>query len=106
MVYFLCVFALVFGIVFSLLSVHAIDLATGDGVFDEAAGAELEDVFLVLAVFFSLLVGLILVANVYTAGNVVQALLYSPRRHLQRTVARLELVKSEGYLQVNLNVNL
>ena len=51
---------------------------------------------IVIAVF----VGIIAVANLYTMGNVVQSLLYSPRRHLQRTVAKLEVVKSEGYLQV------
>jgi hypothetical protein len=58
---------------------------------------------IVMGILMSLavLVSIVLVANLYTAGNVVQALIYSPRRHLQRTVAKLELVKSEGYLQAS-----
>ena len=39
------------------------------------------------------------VANIYTVGECIKALVFSQRRHLQRAVAKLDLVKSEGYLQ-------
>ena len=58
------------------------------------------DLVLSLLVCFSLLVGLVLVANVYTLGNCLQALLTPQRSHLQRAVAAHDVVKSEGYLQV------
>ena len=41
-----------------------------------------------------------LVANIYTIASCIQALVFSHRKHLQRAVAKLDLVKSEGYLQV------
>ncbi len=58
------------------------------------------DLVLSLLICFSLLVGLVLVANVYTLGNCLQALLTPQRSHLQRAVAAHDVVKSEGYLQV------
>nr|CAD7202474.1 unnamed protein product [Timema douglasi] len=39
------------------------------------------------------------VANLYTWGQMIQALLFSQRRHLQRAIARLDTLKSEGFLQ-------
>ncbi len=49
---------------------------------------------------FGIIVGLVIVANVYTIGRVMKSLVFSQRRHLQSAVAKLDLVKSEGYLQV------
>ncbi|KAK9503786.1 hypothetical protein O3M35_010270 [Rhynocoris fuscipes] len=46
--------------------------------------------------------GLVLVgitANIYTIGQLVKALFFSHRRHVQRAVSRLETVKSEGFLE-------
>ena len=42
----------------------------------------------------------VLVANIYTIASCIQALVFSHRKPLQRAVAKLDLVKSEGYLQV------
>jgi hypothetical protein len=42
-----------------------------------------------------------LVANLYTIGNCFVSLAFSQRKHLQRAVAKLDVVKSEGYLQVS-----
>merc|ERR1719347_1710371 len=47
----------------------------------------------------AVLLGLILVANLYTLGQMVNAVLFSQRTHLQRAVAKHDLVQSEGYLQ-------
>ncbi len=52
-----------------------------------------------LAVTLALLIGLVLVANAYTVGNCLQALLSSHRSNLQQAVAAHDVVKSEGYLQ-------
>ncbi|XP_073984772.1 ankyrin repeat-rich membrane spanning isoform X3 [Rhodnius prolixus] len=46
--------------------------------------------------------GLVLVAitaNIYTIGQLVQALIFSQRKHVQRAVSRLETIKSEGFLE-------
>ncbi len=53
---------------------------------------------------FGILVGLVLVANIYTIGRVIKSIVFSQRRHLQSAVAKLDLVKSEGYLQVSIMV--
>ncbi|KAJ9600563.1 hypothetical protein L9F63_026296, partial [Diploptera punctata] len=48
-------------------------------------------------------VGLVLcvaiVANLYTWTQMLQALLFSQRRHLQRAISHLDTLKSEGFLQ-------
>ena len=58
------------------------------------------DILIALLVTISTVVGMVLVANLYTIGNCLQSLFFSHRRHLQRAVAKHDLVKSEGYLQV------
>lgn len=55
----------------------------------------------------SLVVALLIVANLYTLGRVVQSLVFSQRRQLQRTISRLDTLKSEGFLQaLRMEVNL
>ena len=56
-----------------------------------------------LLIALSMVVGAALIGNVYTIGNCVVSLAFSQRRHLQRAVAKLDVVKSEGYLQVGLD---
>ena len=49
----------------------------------------------------------LLVANVYTIGQTLNALLFSQRTHLQRSVAKHDVINSEGHLQaVKKEVNL
>lgn len=45
------------------------------------------------------ILGLIIVANAQTLFRIIKSLIFSQRRHLQSAVAKLDLVKSEGYLQ-------
>ena len=59
-----------------------------------------EDVILAFLVTMAAIVVVVLVANIYTIASCIQALVFSHRKHLQRAVAKLDLVKSEGYLQV------
>ena len=92
--YVLFLVAFVLGVVLSVLTAHHNNKGTP---FLTDAGETIVYAFLITVAVF---VGIIAVANLYTLGNVAQSLLYSPRRQLQRTVAKLEVVKSEGYLQV------
>ncbi|XP_045472917.1 kinase D-interacting substrate of 220 kDa B isoform X2 [Harmonia axyridis] len=39
------------------------------------------------------------VANLYTFGRMLSSLMFSQRRHLQRTISKIETLKSEGFLQ-------
>lgn len=58
-----------------------------------------DSMVLAFLILFGVLVGVVLISNLYTLGNCFQSLMFSQRRHLQRTVAKLDVVKSEGYLQ-------
>lgn len=43
--------------------------------------------------------GIAAVANLYTWSRMFAALLFSQRRHLQKSIAKLDTLKSEGFLQ-------
>ena len=47
----------------------------------------------------AVIVGLVLVANAQTFFRVIKSLMFSQRRHVQSAIAKLDVVKSEGYLQ-------
>lgn len=47
----------------------------------------------------ALLLGIAAVANLYTWSRMFSALLFSQRRHLQKSIAKLDTLKSEGFLQ-------
>lgn len=47
----------------------------------------------------ALMLGLATVANLYTWTRMFKSLLFSQRRHLRRTIAKLDTLKSEGFLQ-------
>ena len=50
-------------------------------------------------VSIGVIVGLLLVANAQTFFRAVKSLIFSQRKHLQSAIAKLDIVKSEGYLQ-------
>ncbi|XP_072386705.1 uncharacterized protein Arms isoform X11 [Diabrotica undecimpunctata] len=52
-----------------------------------------------ILVVAALLLGVACLANMYTWGRMLKALLFSQRRHLQRSISKLETLKSEGFLQ-------
>ena len=74
------------------------EFSSGD--VDENLDRGQEDVILAFLVTMAAIVVVVLVANIYTIASCIQALVFSHRKHLQRAVAKLDLVKSEGYLQV------
>ncbi|XP_044755573.1 kinase D-interacting substrate of 220 kDa B isoform X5 [Coccinella septempunctata] len=87
----------------SALTVYFIHLRTRDTESDDTLKLILE---IVLITAGSLL-GLAAVANLYTFGRMCSSLMFSQRRHLQRTIAKIETLKSEGFLQaVRQEVNL
>ena len=49
--------------------------------------------------FVAVIMGIIIVANAYTLGSCIKSLLFSQRRHLQKAVAKADVLRSEGYLQ-------
>ncbi|XP_017768310.1 PREDICTED: kinase D-interacting substrate of 220 kDa isoform X3 [Nicrophorus vespilloides] len=53
-------------------------------------------VILIIAAFF---LGTAAIANLYTWSKMFGSLIFSQRRHLQRTIAKLDTLKSEGFLQ-------
>ena len=58
-----------------------------------------ENIILFIVLSILVFVGLIMVANISTFWRCLKSLIFSQRKHLQRTIAKLDLVKSEGYLQ-------
>ena len=98
--YVLFLVAFVAGVVLSVLFAHNENNNDNSDISQVDLTSTAELIIFGFLITIAVFVGIVAVANLYTLGNVVQSLIYSPRRHLQRTVAKLEVVKSEGYLQV------
>lgn len=60
------------------------------------AGALTLNVIMITA---GLILGITLVANMYTWAQMFGSLIFSQRRHLQRSIAKLDTLKSEGFQQ-------
>lgn len=52
-----------------------------------------------ILIAIGVLLGAVVIANLYTWSRIVQALIFSQRRRLQMSVGRLQTVRAEGYLQ-------
>ncbi|XP_049858446.1 kinase D-interacting substrate of 220 kDa B isoform X1 [Schistocerca gregaria] len=78
----------------SMLALYLVDVLD-NGKKDTFEGTMVVALMIALGV----LLASIVVANLYTWSQMLQALLFSQRRHLQRTIARLDTLKSEGFLQ-------
>ena len=61
--------------------------------------ADVEDSLLFAVYAIAIIVGVLLIANIQTFYRCIKSLVFSHRKHLQTAVAKLDLVKSEGYLQ-------
>lgn len=53
----------------------------------------------IIMITIALILGVSVVANLYTWSRTMQALVFSQRRHLQRNISKLETLKSEGFTQ-------
>ena len=68
---------------------------------------DLNSLVLSLLITLAVILGLIIASNIYTIGQTINAIVFSQRTHLQRAVARHDVINSEGYLQaVKKEVNL
>ena len=68
---------------------------------------DLNSLVLSLLITLAVILGLIIASNIYTIGQTINALVFSQRTHLQRAVARHDVINSEVYLQaVKKEVNL
>ncbi|XP_056641813.1 kinase D-interacting substrate of 220 kDa B isoform X6 [Diorhabda sublineata] len=53
-----------------------------------------------ILVIAALMLGVACLANMYTWSRMLKSLFFSQRRHVQRSIAKLETLKSEGFLQM------
>lgn len=53
----------------------------------------------IILIIAALLLGIAAVANLYTWSKLLKTVFFSQRRHLQKSISKLETLKSEGFLQ-------
>ncbi|KAG5884855.1 hypothetical protein JTB14_036089 [Gonioctena quinquepunctata] len=53
----------------------------------------------IILIVIALLLGVAAMANMYTWSKLLRAVFFSQRRHLQKSISKLETLKSEGFLQ-------
>ena len=71
------------------------NLPVNEQVEDETP-IDLDRLVFSLLITLAVILGVIIVANIYTIGQTLNAVLFSQRTHLQRAVAKHDLVQSEG----------
>ncbi|XP_076265241.1 ankyrin repeat-rich membrane spanning isoform X2 [Rhynchophorus ferrugineus] len=80
---------------FIALTYYLVRINSGGRVQVTLTKSSLEIILIVAA----MLLAVATIANVYTWSKLFRSILFSQRRHLQRSIAKLETVKSEGFLQ-------
>jgi ankyrin repeat-rich membrane spanning protein len=53
----------------------------------------------IIMISIALLLAVSIIANLYTWSRTFQSLIFSQRKQLRRRIARLETLKSEGFIQ-------
>ncbi|KAK1129938.1 hypothetical protein K0M31_019633 [Melipona bicolor] len=86
-----CFCSLLVGI--SVLTVYLIDISSNDKPTIERVTAH------IIMITVALILAISIIANLYTWSRTLQALVFSQRRHLQRSISKLETLKSEGFIQ-------
>nr|XP_033335869.1 kinase D-interacting substrate of 220 kDa isoform X2 [Megalopta genalis] len=85
-----CFCSLLVGI--SVLTVYLIDLSTNKKRIEKVTAH-------IIMITVALILAVSIIANLYTWNRTLQALVFSQRRHLQRSISKLETLKSEGFIQ-------
>ncbi|XP_053986547.1 kinase D-interacting substrate of 220 kDa B isoform X1 [Hylaeus volcanicus] len=85
-----CFCSLLVGI--SVLTVYLIDISSNEKTIEEGAAH-------IIMITVALILAVSVIANLYTWSRTLQALVFSQRRHLQRSISKLETLKSEGFIQ-------
>ncbi|XP_026671715.1 kinase D-interacting substrate of 220 kDa B isoform X3 [Ceratina calcarata] len=85
-----CFCSLLVGI--SVLTVYLIDMSSNEPTIEKVTAH-------IIMITVALLLAVSVIANLYTWSRTLQALVFSQRRHLQRSISKLETLKSEGFIQ-------
>ncbi|XP_071870721.1 ankyrin repeat-rich membrane spanning isoform X1 [Bombus fervidus] len=85
-----CFCSLLVGI--SVLTVYLIDISNSEPTIERVTSH-------IIMITVALILAVSIIANLYTWSRTLQALVFSQRRHLQRSISKLETLKSEGFIQ-------
>ncbi|XP_061940332.1 kinase D-interacting substrate of 220 kDa isoform X3 [Apis cerana] len=85
-----CFCSLLVGI--SVLTVYLIDISSSEPTIERVTAH-------IIMITVALILAISIIANLYTWSRTLQALVFSQRRHLQRSISKLETLKSEGFIQ-------
>ncbi|CAK9816866.1 Kinase D-interacting substrate of 220 kDa [Anthophora quadrimaculata] len=85
-----CFCSLLVGI--SVLTVYLIDISNSEPTIERVTAH-------IIMITVALILAVSVIANLYTWSRTLQALVFSQRRHLQRSISKLETLKSEGFIQ-------
>ncbi|XP_029043359.2 kinase D-interacting substrate of 220 kDa B isoform X2 [Osmia bicornis bicornis] len=85
-----CFCSLLVGI--SVLTVYLIDISSSEPTIERVTAH-------IIMITVALILAVSIIANLYTWSRTLQALVFSQRRHLQRSISKLETLKSEGFIQ-------
>ncbi|KOC69442.1 Kinase D-interacting substrate of 220 kDa [Habropoda laboriosa] len=85
-----CFCSLLVGI--SVLTVYLIDISNTEPTIERVTAH-------IIMITVALILAVSVIANLYTWSRTLQALVFSQRRHLQRSISKLETLKSEGFIQ-------
>ncbi|XP_011499343.1 PREDICTED: kinase D-interacting substrate of 220 kDa isoform X2 [Ceratosolen solmsi marchali] len=85
-----CFCSFVVGI--TILTVYIIDSSSNKPVIERITAH-------IIMISIALLLAVSIIANLYTWSRTLQSLIFSQRRQLRRRIAKLETLKSEGFLQ-------
>ncbi|XP_076638415.1 ankyrin repeat-rich membrane spanning isoform X1 [Colletes latitarsis] len=85
-----CFCSLLVGI--SVLTVYLIDISSNEPTIEKVTAH-------IIMITVALILAVSVIANLYTWSRTLQALVFSQRRHLQRSISKLETLKSEGFIQ-------
>ncbi|KMQ97513.1 kinase d-interacting substrate [Lasius niger] len=76
----------------SVLTVYFIDMSSDEPTIDRVTAH-------IIMITIGLVLAVSIIANLYTWSRTLRALVFSQRRHLQRSISKLETLKSEGFIQ-------
>ncbi|KYM87025.1 hypothetical protein ALC53_03642 [Atta colombica] len=85
-----CLCSLLVGI--SILTVYLVDISKKESTIEQVTAQ-------IIMISIALVLAISIIANLYTWSRTLQALVFSQRRHLQRSISKLETLKSEGFIQ-------
>ncbi|XP_043467712.1 kinase D-interacting substrate of 220 kDa isoform X5 [Leptopilina heterotoma] len=89
-IFTICFYSFLVGV--SVLAIYLIDISNEITTIETVTAH-------IIMITVALMLSVSIVANLYTWSKTLRALFFSQRRHLQRSISKLETLKSEGFLQ-------